>query len=144
MSLEYYPTVKLPKVYISASRVRTCVRSPCNAFPGRFLRSGGISDIMHGIYYLLFIIYTYHLFCSFFFYFSFFFLSNIHSNPCYHWARTSQIQSRQLMGSVQEGGKYVNIDAVPKRSRVGNMMKTATYYSVLVQSLSIAARYRRR
>ncbi|KAE8306667.1 hypothetical protein BDV41DRAFT_557622 [Aspergillus transmontanensis] len=42
------------------------------------------------------------------------------------------------------GGEYVNIDAVPKRSWVENMMKTATYYSVLVQSLSVAVRYRRR
>ncbi|KAE8133353.1 hypothetical protein BDV38DRAFT_187346 [Aspergillus pseudotamarii] len=73
MFLENYPTVELPKVYISASRVRACVRSPCNTSPGRFLRSGGISDIMHGIYYLLFIIYYLSLiiyFAQFLFLFS--------------------------------------------------------------------------
>ncbi|KAE8340016.1 hypothetical protein BDV24DRAFT_134940 [Aspergillus arachidicola] len=98
---------------------------------------------MHGIYYVLFIL-QFLFFSSFFIFFLPFKHnpSNIHSNPCYHWARTYQIQSKQLMGSVQE--VYVNIDAVPKRSWVGNMMKTATYYSVLVQSLSVAVRYRRR
>ncbi|KAE8378812.1 hypothetical protein BDV26DRAFT_260955 [Aspergillus bertholletiae] len=59
MFLENHPTVELPKS-ISASRVLrvACVRSPCNAFPPKhFLRLGGISDILHGIYYLLLFIF---------------------------------------------------------------------------------------
>ncbi|KAB8266462.1 hypothetical protein BDV30DRAFT_221862 [Aspergillus minisclerotigenes] len=58
---------------------------------------------MYGIYYVLFIL-QFLFFSSFFIFFLPFKHnpSNIHSNPCYHWARTYQMQSRQLMGSVQE------------------------------------------
>lgn len=97
---------------------------------------------MHGIYYVLFILQ--------FLFFSSLFFSSLQTQSFQHSFQPLLPLGMNISNSIQTaygqcpGGEYVNIDAVPKRSWVGNMMKTATYYSVLVQSLSVAVRYRRR
>ncbi|KAB8222675.1 hypothetical protein BDV33DRAFT_168584, partial [Aspergillus novoparasiticus] len=96
---------------------------------------------MHGIYYVLFILQF--LFFSSFFIFFFPSQSFQHSFQSLLPLGTNISNPIQAAHGQSPEGEYVNIYAVPKRSWVGNMMKTATYYSVLVQSLSVAVRYRR-
>lgn len=120
------------------------VRSPCNAFlPGAFsAQEGSAISCMEFI--------MYYLFYSFFSFLLSLFFSSLQTQSFQHSFQPLLPLGMNISNSIQTaygqcpGGEYVNIDAVPKRSWVGNMMKTATYYSVLVQSLSVAVRYRRR